>query len=147
MALDLKYWENSLNDIVSITDENLQRLSDERNRVLNYSQPTAAPAILSRPRAVSTTRANILQPSKSLQNSVNIPHDNVADTDRKLDLLFRKTKLLHEKLKKVEKESSEATAGLVESNKELNMLRESQKNDKKLILSLREHINAMKSKI
>lgn len=152
-SLDVsKYWEQSLNDIVSITDENLQRLADERNRNVHSSHTIQSQSQSSlRPRAQSLTRStgNILQPSKPLQNKQeNVITQKVeSDMDRKLDLLFRKTKLLHEKIKKFEKDSSDANNGLIESHKEISILKESQKTDKKIINTMKDQISTLKTEL
>jgi hypothetical protein len=105
-AASAKAWEESLDDVVSQSDENIEKFNDMQRlkprSTLQPSKNTPLTVGTNKARSASTSRSSTPMTQQNRES-----FDPAATIERKVDFLFRRTKLLDEKLRFAEKEKLE----------------------------------------
>lgn len=132
--------EVTLDEVVAIADDNLDKMA-RMERPTRTSVGRGSSSSLSSGKMVGSSRGLPGQQSKAA--------DSVAEIslERKIEFLYRRTKLIDEKLKNAEKERLEYKAVAEEHALLIEHIAQERKTDQKQILQLREHVASMKSQI
>jgi hypothetical protein len=151
-------WEESLAQMSAITDQNLAKMAS-----LQRSYQPAAPDPLSRSQLTYSSRPPQPVRAQSAPRNASRPLDTPGtstgtafnpnlvntsnETERKLEFLMKRTRQLEEKIKRSERGNAvnNETASL--SCSAMEQLLDTQKSDKKTILTLRENMQALKNQM
>lgn len=151
-------WQESLVTLSGIADEQLDKVEylhqTRRPNIPQHNFPAAlSMRAQSAPRSQSAGRqANEAKEAKGMRS--NYPQELLQPTshsyegsERKVDFLMKKVKFLEDKLKRTEKDSSSNIAEASKHSSILEQLIETQKEDRKNVLALKEQIAATRSNI
>ena len=138
-------WEERLDDVVSLADESIEKfrqMQKPKPRSTAHANKTLPLAVGTRARSASTSRATtpIPIPDKESENSS-------TTLDIKVDFLFRRTKMLDEKLRHAEKEKLESKTLSQEARIMVQHLTESIKADQKQISAMNENIVSLRGTV
>lgn len=140
-----RVWEESLDDVVSLTDESIKKLKQmqkPQSRLTSQTTKTLPLTVGTRARSASTSRATPSMPVHDRESE-----DPAATLQRKVEFLFRRTKMLDEKLRYAEKEKLESKTLTQETRIIVQHLTESFKVNQQQILAMGENVASLRGSI
>lgn len=161
-------WEESLEEIVNLADQNLAALErtkqSARGSAINRFQgfddaknPLASSYDSSsyRSRMVSGSRGILTESNQAFGYTNNNfssfnqgrSYQQQEEAERKHELLTKKVKLLEEKIKKLEKDSSKTGEASEKNSESIKKILESHKADKKQVTALRDQVDSLKTRV